>query len=299
MIRAKKSLGQNFLINDKIIPEIIEAAEINKGDVVIEIGPGLGILTQGLVEAGAQVFAIEKDYDLSAKLQKKYKNTKNLKLVHQDALFFDLSIFNPSTSLGASYKVVSNLPFNVAAPIIRKFLENPNQPELMVLMVQKEVAEKIVAQPGESNRGILTLSVEYYAEAEIIKIVSKNSFRPQPKVDAAVIKIRPKDKEIKRQKDKETKRQKDKEIKRQRDQKTKRQKEKTEPDLFFKIVKAGFSAKRRQIHNSLAATLRLDKNQVSKILQKSEIDPALRAEDLTLLQWQKLCQTITKNDILK
>jgi len=259
-MKPKKHLGQNFLINESILPTIIKAAEIKPDDVVIEVGPGTGILTEKLLKAGAKVFAIEKDFDLIAGLTQKFGNNKNLKIVHQDALFFDETTFD-------KYRVVANLPFNVAAPLIRKFLESSNQPEMMVLMVQKEVAEKIVAKPGDSERGILTLSVEFYGNAEIIADVSKNSFKPMPKVDAAVIKIKPKKLHLSGGG------------------------KSVESKLFFRIVKAGFAAKRQQIHNSLAATLRLPKDQVKNILTRSSIDPQLRAEDLTLKDWINLCKT--------
>lgn len=268
MFKQKKSLGQNFLINDKILPEILKAAEIKKDEVIIEVGPGLGILTSALLDKGAKVWAIEKDFELIETLKKALGHNKNLKIVHQDALFFDLGNFT-------HYKVVANLPFNIASPLIRKFLESANQPELMVVMMQKEVAEKIVAQPGNSERGILTLAVEFYADAEIITDVPKISFRPQPKVDAAVIRLKPKKPHFGSE---------GKQVK---------------PELFFKIVKAGFSAKRRQIHNSLEATLKIDKNVVIDILKKSKINPALRAEDLSLKEWLNLCQVVAKDDILK
>ena len=259
MIYSKKYLGQNFLINPNVLPKIIEASEIKAGDVVIEVGPGLGILTKALLDAGAKVYAIEKDFDLIAQLTQKFGNNKNLKIVHQDALFFDETTFE-------KYKIVSNLPFNAASPLIRKFLESSKQPELMVVMIQKEVAEKILAQPGDSERGVLTLSVEFYAEAKKIAIVSKNNFRPQPKVDAAIIKIQPKSH-------------------------LGGEGEQVEPKLFFRIVKAGFAAKRRQVHNSLAATLRMPKDEVLKILKKAKIDPMLRAEDLSLADWISLVST--------
>lgn len=258
MFRPKKALGQNFLINKSVLPTIINASQIKPGDIIIEVGPGFGILTKVLLDADAKVFAIEKDFDLIADLTKKFGNNKNLKIVHQDALFFDASHFK-------KYKVVSNLPFNIASPLIRKFLESSTPPELMVVMVQKEVAEKIVAKPGNSERGVLTLAVEFYGSSEIIATVSKNSFRPQPKIDASIIRIVPKKKSDINQK------------------------------LFFRIVKAGFSAKRQQIHNSLSATLRLPKDEVEEWLKKSSIDPQKRAEDLSLEDWLKLFE----NYILK
>jgi len=262
MFYPKRQLGQNFLINESVLPTIINAAEIKPGDIVIEIGPGLGILTKALLDARAKVFAIEKDFDLIAKLTQTFGDRKDLKIVHQDALFFDASHFE-------KYKVVSNLPFYIASPIIRKFLESKNPPELMVLMVQKEVAEKIIAKPGNRERGILTLSVEFYGNAEIIATVSKNSFRPQPKVDAAIIKIEPYKLHLPG---------------------GGKQVEPKFVACFFRIVKAGFSAKRQQIHNSLAATLRLPKDQVISMLKKSNIDPQKRAEDLSLEEWIKLTE---------
>lgn len=260
MFRPKKFLGQNFLINDSILPTIIKAADIKNDDIVLEIGPGMGILTEALLNAGAKVFTVEKDFDLIADLTKKFGDNKSLKIVHQDALFFD------ETTL-ERYKVVANLPFNVAAPLIRKFLESSKQPELMVLMIQKEVAEKILAKPGNRERGVLTLAVEFYGTAEMIAVVSKNSFRPQPKVDAAIIKIKPKNLHLVGV------------------GKT------VEPKLFFRIVKAGFSSKRQQIHNSLAATLRMPKDQIIDILKRSSIDPTKRAEDLSLEDWFNLTKT--------
>ena len=272
-MRPKKYLGQNFLINETILPQIIEAADISKDDTIIEVGPGFGILTEALLKTGAKVFAIEKDFDLIAGLTQKFGNHKNIKIVHQDALFFDETMIgHPSTSLssraleprlGAGYKVVSNLPFNVASPLIRKFLESSNPPELMIVMIQKEAAEKILAKPGDSERGVLTLSIEFYADAEKVAIVSKNNFRPQPKVDAEIIKIKPIPHLPGEEKAVESK-------------------------LFFRIVKAGFASKRRQVHNSLAATLRMPKDEVLNILKKAQIDPILRAEDLSLEDWIKL-----------
>jgi len=296
MLRPKKQLGQNFLVNESILPTIIKAAEIKPGDVVIEVGPGYGVLTEPLLSAGAKVFAIEKDFDLIAGLTQKFGNNKNLKIVHQDALFFDVDGMLASlrganatkqsdsslraqakqsnkdrhghdNSLAMTYKVVANLPFNIASPIIRKFLESANPPELMVLMVQKEVAEKITAKPGNRERGILTLAVEFYGSSEIIADVPKTSFRPQPKVDAAIIKIEP------------------------FKPRTRFEGKQVESKLFFRIVKAGFSAKRQQIHNSLTATLRLPKDQVRDILLRSSINPTERAEDLTLEDWINLSKT--------
>ncbi len=248
----KKSLGQNFLINEKIADDIIKASNLTTDDTVLEIGPGTGILTERLVKAAGQVLAVEKDFDLVTKLLNRYKSTKNIKIIHQDALWFDL--FSLS-----KYKVVANIPYNITSPLIRKFIENEPRPELLILMVQKEVAERICAKPGDSSRGLLTIIVEFYAEAEILFQVNKKEFYPVPQVDSAVIKITPK-----------------------------KQLLNIEPALFFKMVKAGFSSKRQQIHNSLAGTLRLTKDEVLDLLKKAQIAPTLRAEDLSLEDWERL-----------
>ena len=256
-MKPKKYLGQNFLKNDAIVLDIVKAAEIKTDDLILEIGPGLGILTDQLVKTGAAVIAVEKDFDLITKLKRNIGEPKNLKIVHQDALWFDLNDLK-------KYKVVANIPYNITSPLIRKFLESNNKPELLVLTIQKEVAERITAKPGSSDRGLLTIIVEFYAEAKIIFEVSRKEFYPVPKVDSAVVKIKPHTnfgswcgKLV-------------------------------QPEIFFKIVKAGFSAKRRQIHNSLGATLRLPVDIIAAVLLAAEIKPMSRAEDLTLENWLNL-----------
>lgn len=255
--KPNKQLGQNFLINEGIADQIIDAAVLTREDTVLEIGPGMGVLTDRLVRVAGQVLAIEKDYDLVDKLRKRM-GQKNLKLIHQDALWFDLSLLD-------KYKVVANIPYNITSPLIRKFIEQEARPELLILMVQKEVAERICAKPGDSSRGLLTLIVEFYAEAEILFEVGRKEFLPAPKVDSAVIKITPK-KDLPN----------------------------IEPKLFFQVVKAGFSSKRQQIHNSLSGVLHLDKDQVTKLLLDSNIDPKMRAEALTQDEWIKLALNYKK-----
>jgi 16S rRNA (adenine1518-N6/adenine1519-N6)-dimethyltransferase len=249
--KPNKQLGQNFLINEGIADQIIDAAVLTREDTVLEIGPGTGVLTDRLVRVAGQVLAVEKDYDLVDKLRKRM-GQKNLKLIHQDALWFDLSLLD-------KYKVVANIPYNITSPLIRKFIEQEPRPELLILMVQKEVAERICAKPGDSSRGLLTLIVEFYAEAEILFEVGRKEFLPAPKVDSAVIKITPKT-----------------------------QLPEIEPKLFFQVVKAGFSSKRQQIHNSLSGVLHLEKDVVTKLLSDSNIDTKMRAEALTQEQWIKL-----------
>ena len=256
-MKPKKSLGQNFLKNESIADQIVAAASLTNEDTVVEIGPGTGILTERLARAAGQVLAVEKDFDLIDKLRRRM-GQKNLKLVHQDVLWFDQSTLS-------DYKVVANIPYNITSPLIRKFIENEPRPELMILMVQKEVAERITAKAGDSSRGLLTLIVEFYADAEILFQVGRDEFFPAPQVDSAVIKIVPKKEFLN-----------------------------IEPALFFKVVKSGFSSKRQQIHNALAGTLRLEKDVTNKLLLDSKIDPKTRAEDLTLEQWFNLTQQYLK-----
>ncbi len=253
-MKPKKYLGQHFLKNLAVLPLIIEAANLSKSDTVLEIGSGTGILTEELTKHAKEVYAVEKDFELIELLKKNVK-AKNLKIVHQDALFFSPEFIGP-------YKVVANIPYSITSPLIRKFIEHEPHPQLLVLMVQKEVAERITAKAGESARGLLTIIVEFYAMAKIVAQVPRGDFYPVPAVDSAVIKIVPKEKLPE-----------------------------SEPKQFFAIVKAGFAAKRQQIHNSLAATLRLPKDQVRDILKRSSIDPTKRAEDLTLDDWINLTKT--------
>lgn len=260
--KPKKNFGQNFLKSDKIAADIVASAEITPDDTIIEIGPGTGILTEQLVKTGATVFAIEKDFDLIKTLKRNIGEPKNLKVIHQDALWFDLDTIKPP------YKVVANIPYQITSPLIRKFIEGENKPEVIVMMVQKEVAERITAKPGNSSRGLLTIIVEYYARPEILFGVSKKEFYPVPKVDSAVIKLKTKILDVK----------------------TKDVNE----NAFFKIVKAGFSSKRQQIHNSLAATMRMEKAETLGILNEAGIEPTLRAEDLTLENWIVLTRVIVK-----
>lgn len=259
MFKPNKQLGQNFLKNDKIADDIVAAANITSDDTIIEIGPGTGLLTERLVKTGAAILAVEKDFDLIKTLKRNVGEPNNLKVIHQDALWFDLANISPH------YKVVANIPYNITSPLIRKFIEGENKPESMVLMVQKEVAERIAAKPGNSNRGLLTLIVEFYADTEILFEVSRREFYPSPQVDSAVIRLT-----------------------------IRNDKHDVEEAMFFKVVKAGFASKRRQIHNSLAATLRLEKDVMTKILTEAKIDPMRRGEDLTLEEWTELTRVVVK-----
>ena len=250
----KKSLGQNFLKDRSYLKPMIEAAALTERDTVLEIGPGFGVLTKVLAEHVQLVLAVEKDYRLVELLRRQFKSQNSkVKIIHDDILNFKLDTLN------GDYKVVANLPFNITSPVIRKLIDGP-RPELAVLTVQKEVGERLTAPPGDSARGMVTVFLEQYAPTQLVTIIPKMAFDPIPGFDAAVIKLTPNDQP---------------------------------PDkLFERIVKAGFSAKRRQIHNSLAGSLKLPSDQISAILKQSNVEPEKRAEDLTLRDWQALSQEI-------
>jgi len=279
-IRPSRRLGQNFLIDEKVLRKIIEAAELSKDDIVLEVGPGIGNLTAELAKRVKKVIAIEKDQKMVEILKELLEGWKvrNVKIVKADILKFSPKIYNLKSKI---YKVVANIPYYLTSPLIRKFLENTGvQPLQMVLMVQKEVAQRIVARPPDMS--ILAVSVQFYAKAEIISYISKKSFWPQPKVDSAIIKIKPLINTDKRL---------------------------INADLFFKIVKAGFSQPRKQLINNLSKNLKvdelklistrrslalarvIDKIKVRDWLLKNKIQPAQRAETLDIEDWQNLTKS--------
>ena len=253
--RAKKGLGQHFLVDQGVLKRIISAAELAPDDTVIEVGPGLGILTQELVKSAGRVIAVEVDHNLAESLQSKLSNFPNLTVLKADIL-----ILNPSELVKNNhYKVVANLPYHIAAPILRHFLEASLKPSLMVVMVQKEVAQSIVAGPGDMS--ILGISVQLYGKPSIVDYVPAESFYPQPKVDSAIVRI---------------------------DVYPAPAVDVTDIAGFFDIVKAGFSTPRKQIRNSLAIGLDMPSAEVSDILKGAEIDPRRRSETLSLEDWARL-----------
>lgn len=285
---AQKRLGQNFLVAKQPLMILIESAQISADDVIIEVGPGLGTLTQELAQKAKLVLAIEKDYKLVDYLRKYFKNCSNVKIIHQDILTYDLELIK------YHYKVVANLPYNITSPVIRKFLEADNSPRSMFLTVQKEVAERICAEPGDSNRGVLTVMVEFHSQAEIIGIVKRDNFFPIPKVDSAIIKLRVTNDGYKKllKVTESSKKLKVTSANRERSE------HRNLVATFFRIVKAGFSQKRRQIHNSLEATLQLPNREILAILEEARIAPTLRAEDLSLSDWINLYEKVQKTSRL-
>lgn len=255
-LRPQKSKSQHFLISEKVYKEIVKAAEVGKEDVVLEIGPGLGFLTTRLLEQAQRVIAIEIDEKLFVVLEKLKLLYPNLELIRQDVLKFD------ELSLPAKYKIVANIPYHLTGQIIRKFLSSQNPPQTMVLLVQKEVAERICAKPG--SHSLLSLAVQYYGKPAIIRQVKRTQFYPPPKVDSVILKIS----DIKPPTDKFL------------DKK------------FWQIVRIGFSSKRKTLAHNLSAGLRVDKGQVKQMLAAVGLPEKIRAEDLSIEQWQALARSV-------
>lgn len=264
-IKAKKSLGQNFLKDEDVLQRIVEGASLSKEDIVIEIGPGKGALTELLAEKCGKVIAIEIDDRLIEPLHTKFVGIDNVEIIHDDILKLNLPelVTNKLMKLKAneaSYKVVANIPYYITAPIIRLLLETKFPPTETILMVQKEVAERIVAKKGAMS--ILAVSVQYYAKAQFLFTVFKESFDPVPKIDSAVIKLT-------RDKGQETP-------------------DKDEVKKFFKIVRAGFSAKRKTLINNLSNGLQADKKIIEEKLESVGFPPNTRAQELGVEDWKKL-----------
>ena len=254
-IRMSKKLGQNFLIDEHVVKSIVDAADIKPGDAVLEVGPSIGTLTQGLAEAGANVTAVEIDRRLLEVLSKTLEGYENVRIVHGDILRI-----NVAETVGAPrYKVVANLPYYITTPIIMGLLEARMPIDVLVTMVQKEVAQRMVASPGTKDYGALSVAVQYYTKAEIMFVVKPNSFIPAPSVDSAVIRCTVRDTPPV-----------------QVDEKT-----------FFKVVKAAFAQRRKTLLNTLKIT-GVPVETLKIILEKAGIDGTRRGETLSLDEFAAL-----------
>jgi len=252
-IKPVKRLGQNFLTNKHVIKKVIQTAGLQPKDVILEIGPGTGILTQEIAKRAKKVVAVEKDARMVKILKESLKDFKSVEIINADILNYQLQTTN--------YKLIANLPFYITAPVIRKFLESKNPPKEMILIVQKEVAQRICAKPPKMS--ILAVSVQFYANPKIISYISKKSFSPVPKVDSAIIKI------VLHKKYKDI-----------------------NIGLFFKIVKAGFSHPRKQLANNLPKELKLNKEKINDLLLKNNIKSSQRAETLSIKDWIQLTKVL-------
>ncbi len=260
--RAKKSLGQNFLKSKRALDAIVDAGDIQGDDVILEIGPGKGALTEKLVFFSGKVIAVEKDDDLFTFLQEKYATEikKNkLDLIHGDILNFDSQTL--SFYKNHEYKIIANIPYNITGQIIRMFLTAETKPERMVLLVQKEVSDRIVARDGKES--LLSLSVKLYGTPKYIMKVPARDFSPAPKVDSAILLI----KDIK-----------------------KPALNREEEAFFFDLIHAGFAHKRKVLRSNLSTLI--TPTQIESLFEKEGIKPTSRAEELTLPQWISLTKAI-------
>lgn len=258
---AKKKFGQHFLTDKNLINKIVRAAEVVEGDRVLEVGPGRGALTEGLIEAGALVTAIEVDKDLIGLLNERFP--ERLEIINVDAL--KVSFLELARERNCRFKAVSNLPYNISGPILTKFLNEREAFSLLVLMFQKEVAERIAASPDTKDYGILSVFSQIWAEVKIEFNVSKNLFTPRPKVDSSVVSLKILDKpKI--------------EIKDER--------------AFKTVVKAAFGTRRKMLLNALKP-LGLEKDELTGVLEEAGIDPKRRGETLNLNEFAKLANIVS------
>ncbi|MGE5425625.1 MAG: 16S rRNA (adenine(1518)-N(6)/adenine(1519)-N(6))-dimethyltransferase RsmA [Bacillota bacterium] len=259
-IKPSRSKGQNFLINEGIYQAIIKSAEISSADTVLEVGPGLGFLTAELAKAAKRVVAVELDDKLAGILTIAIdsQDVSNVEIVNQDILRF-----NPDEHLepGEDYRVVANLPYNITSIFLRTFLSSRRPPLSMVLMLQKEVAERIVA--SQPDMSLLSLSIQYYGRAEIVRVVPASDFWPAPEVDSAILRFdytgpRPTEDTLASDK------------------------------RFFRLARVGFSAKRKMLKNNLLAGLEISSEEIEKAFLSASIPPKARAEELSVKQWLDL-----------
>jgi 16S rRNA (adenine1518-N6/adenine1519-N6)-dimethyltransferase len=254
---AKKQLGQNFLVDKEVLDKILETANIQSSDIIIEVGPGIGVLTKELVKSAKEVLSIELDKTLIPILEESLKEYKNLKIIEEDALKFTPEI--------NKYKIVANIPYNISSPLLNHFLQAENKPESLTLLVQKEVAEKICETEKQS---ILSLQVQFFGEAKYIKTVKPESFYPSPKVDSAIIHIETFQKDDQRFIPTE------------------------EVKKILRLAKVGFSQKRKILLTTLRKNFKFDQEKLNKIFKTLEIPLQARPQTLSIQDWRKLTKTL-------
>lgn len=253
-----KDLGQHFLTDKNVLEKMVETADLGKSDVVVEVGPGIGIMTKELAKRAKKVHAIEIDPKIAEILSTTCIKYPNLKIVRGD-----IREFNPK-GIG-KYKVVANLPYYITSHIIKKFLEEKNKPETITVLIQREVAERICAKPGRMS--VLAVAVQFYGSPEIVELVSPMAFFPSPKVYSAILKIKVFKEPLFEDVDTKT---------------------------FFRLVKAGFGEKRKMLSNSMSGGLGIEKELAEKLLKGAGVEPMLRAERLSLDDWRRIYLVFTK-----
>jgi 16S rRNA (adenine1518-N6/adenine1519-N6)-dimethyltransferase len=272
-IKPARSKGQNFLINDDIYDRIVESANLQCQDTVLEVGPGLGFLTEKLAAKAGKVIAVELDDKLVKVLGKRLEEKKinNVEIIHDDILKvvmrYELCV--------TSFKVVANLPYNITSIFLRKILStNRLIPNQLTLMLQKEVAERITAKPGKMSK--LAVSVQFYADAKILFNVPKTDFWPEPKVDSAVIQLKIKNEKFPPKADQPLA-------------------EKINERDFFRLIRIGFSARRKKLKNNLAGGFQIKTEEAGDRLKLANLNPDCRAQDLSVADWVKLLGHFTQN----
>ncbi|XOU94418.1 MAG: 16S rRNA (adenine(1518)-N(6)/adenine(1519)-N(6))-dimethyltransferase RsmA [Candidatus Kerfeldbacteria bacterium] len=265
-IRPTRQSGQNFLICKDVLDKIIRTSEIYPQEKVLEIGPGFGTLTNRLLEAQASVTSVELDRNL-AKFLSNNKLFKNLNLIRGDIIHEWLGLKKDFKNL--DYKLIANLPYSLTSLIFRMFLSERPRPKKIVVLIQKEVAERIVAVPGKMS--MLSIAVQFYGEPKIIDIVKPECFWPSPEVQSAILEVDNIGLDTK---------------------KYKKMLGNVKDEQFFKIAKIGFSAKRKQLHNNLANGLHKKSEEIKAFLTNLNINPAIRAQDLTIKQWIDISKNI-------
>jgi 16S rRNA (adenine1518-N6/adenine1519-N6)-dimethyltransferase len=258
-IKPNKGLGQHFLVDRPSLEAIVDAAGVTQDDTVLEIGPGLGVMTRPLTRQAGRVVAVETDHILADLLRR--DSPKSLTVAEQDILTFDLAGLPPR------YKVIANIPYYLTSKIFRFLIESSNPPAVMSLLIQKEVAERIVAAPGKLS--VLALSIQYYGRPEIVRVVERHKFWPPPDVDSAVLRV-----------------------------------VLTGPAFaadrarLFRLIKAGFGEKRKQLKNALAGGLNLSPDYAADLLAATKLAPTVRAQELDLRAWQRLYDLAIKEELL-
>ncbi len=258
-IKPNKSLGQHFLVDQPSLETIVDAAAVTMHDTVLEIGPGLGVMTRPLTRQAAQVYAVETDHMLADLLRREAPD--NLHIVEEDIMQFDLSMLPPG------YKVIANIPYYLTSKIFRMLIESDNRPAVMSVLVQKEVAERIAARPGQLS--ILALSVQYYGHPEIVRIVERYKFWPPPDVDSAVLRVVLTGPAFE-----------------------------ADPARLFRLIKAGFGEKRKQLKNSLSGGLNLAPEFAAVLIARAKLPATARAQELDLKAWKRLYRVAMEASIL-
>lgn len=266
--KFSKSLGQNFLIDDNVIDKIIDGARVKEGDKVIEVGPGIGTLTREMAKRAEKVVAVEIDKNLIPILKETLADFDNTEVVNEDILKVDINKLVDEKLSGGPVKLIANLPYYITTPIVMKFLEEDIPVTDIVVMVQKEVADRMNAVPSTKDYGALSVAVQYYCDTEIVARAPRHMFIPQPKVDSTVIGLHIRE---------------EKKYKADNEQ------------LFFKTVKAAFGQRRKTLLNSLSSMGVLDKAKIKEVLAEAGIDEKRRGETLSIEEFANLSNIINKN----